>query len=253
MSYQNILVEIRDAVGLITLNRPQVLNAANSLLMQEMGQAIDDFERDPAIGAIVITGSERAFAAGADIKEMSSQSYADAWFVGYTPDYVVGAEDVLQHAAGVGHEFLRTGLTGPTSRSDRQHSELPQSARHCVRRRRREGDPGRPAEPLTGGERPALGVTEAVEIRSPDVLLAPVSRTFHGRDVFAPAAAHLAAGAAVDAAAPPEVTATLAAALARAVRDLVFDDTVAEIYLGPTLAARLRARFSANDDRGAAP
>ena len=72
MTYENILVETRGAVGLITLNRPKALNALCDALVREMGQALDDFENDAAIGAIVITGSEKAFAAGADIKEMQT-------------------------------------------------------------------------------------------------------------------------------------------------------------------------------------
>jgi enoyl-CoA hydratase len=79
MSYETILVETRDAVALITLNRPQVLNALNSLLMREMNVALDEFERDPAIGAIVITGSEKAFSAGADIGEMKDKSFAEIY------------------------------------------------------------------------------------------------------------------------------------------------------------------------------
>ncbi|MGW0037414.1 enoyl-CoA hydratase [Gordonia sp. NPDC003376] len=72
-----ILVERRDRVGLITLHRPKALNALNSELMAEVVAAATEFDNDPGIGAIVITGSEKAFAAGADIKEMSSKTYAD--------------------------------------------------------------------------------------------------------------------------------------------------------------------------------
>jgi enoyl-CoA hydratase len=79
MAYENILVERRGAVGLVTLNRPKALNALSGALMRELGQALDEFERDEAIGAIVVTGSEKAFAAGADIKEMQSQSYMDVY------------------------------------------------------------------------------------------------------------------------------------------------------------------------------
>ena len=79
MSYENIIVEKRGAVGLITLHRPQVLNALCKALIAELGQALDDMEADEAIGCIVLTGSEKAFAAGADIKEMQSQSYMDAY------------------------------------------------------------------------------------------------------------------------------------------------------------------------------
>jgi len=79
MAFSNILVETRGPVGLITLNRPQALNALCAALILELGQALDTFEADDAVGAVVITGSERAFAAGADIKEMASRSYMDVY------------------------------------------------------------------------------------------------------------------------------------------------------------------------------
>ncbi|HEY0837302.1 MAG TPA: enoyl-CoA hydratase [Azospirillum sp.] len=79
MSYEMILVETRGPVGLITLNRPKALNALCDQLVTEMGTALDAFEADDAIGAIVITGSEKAFAAGADIKEMQGFSYMDVY------------------------------------------------------------------------------------------------------------------------------------------------------------------------------
>jgi enoyl-CoA hydratase len=79
MTYENILVETHDAAGLIRFNRPQALNALNAQLIAELGQALAQFDRDPKIGAIVITGSEKAFAAGADIKEMASKSYMEAY------------------------------------------------------------------------------------------------------------------------------------------------------------------------------
>lgn len=79
MAYENILVETRGAVGLITLNRPKALNALCTPLIRELGQALDAFEADAEIGAIVLTGSEKAFAAGADIKEMSGKSYMDVY------------------------------------------------------------------------------------------------------------------------------------------------------------------------------
>ncbi len=74
MPYTNILTETRGRVGLITLNRPQAMNALNYATLSELNQAITAFDDDPAIGAIVLTGSERAFAAGADIKEMAAMS-----------------------------------------------------------------------------------------------------------------------------------------------------------------------------------
>jgi enoyl-CoA hydratase len=79
MTYANILVEKHGAVGLIRLNRPQALNALSAALMEDLDAALEAFEADPAIGAIVLTGSEKAFAAGADIKEMQDKTFADAF------------------------------------------------------------------------------------------------------------------------------------------------------------------------------
>jgi enoyl-CoA hydratase len=79
MNYQNIIVETRGKVGLLRLNRPQALNALNSALMKELGEALDAFEADANIGCIVITGSDKAFAAGADIKEMADKTFTDAF------------------------------------------------------------------------------------------------------------------------------------------------------------------------------
>ena len=79
MAYENILVETRGQIGLITLNRPKALNALNAALMQELTRALDAFEADDAIGCMIITGSEKAFAAGADIKEMQSKTYMDVY------------------------------------------------------------------------------------------------------------------------------------------------------------------------------
>ncbi|MHB1358831.1 MAG: enoyl-CoA hydratase [Rhodocyclaceae bacterium] len=79
MSAKNILAEVRDHVGLITLNRPAALNALNDALMDELAAALDTFEADDAIGCIVITGSAKAFAAGADIAAMKDLSYIDAY------------------------------------------------------------------------------------------------------------------------------------------------------------------------------
>jgi enoyl-CoA hydratase/carnithine racemase len=79
MAYENIIVETRDHVGLITQNRPKAMNALNPALMRELGDALTVFDADDAIGAIVITGSEKAFAAGADIKEMQSKTFVEAY------------------------------------------------------------------------------------------------------------------------------------------------------------------------------
>jgi len=79
MSYESILVETHGRVGVIRLNRPQALNALNARLADEVSAAIDAFEADANIGCMVITGSDKAFAAGADIKEMAGKSYMDAF------------------------------------------------------------------------------------------------------------------------------------------------------------------------------
>ena len=80
MPYDTILVERRDGgVGLVVLNRPEALNALSGRLVSELGEALRDFDDDDAIGAIVVTGNEKAFAAGADIKEMKDQTFADVY------------------------------------------------------------------------------------------------------------------------------------------------------------------------------
>lgn len=83
MAYETILVETRGKVGLITLNRPQALNALNSVVLDEVVAAAQAFEADDSIGAIVLTGSEKAFAAGADIKEMQSKSYIEMYMADF--------------------------------------------------------------------------------------------------------------------------------------------------------------------------
>lgn len=77
MNYEMILTEIRGRVGLITLNRPQAMNALNNQLMREVMDALESFDKDSSIGAMVITGNEKAFAAGADIKEMADKSITE--------------------------------------------------------------------------------------------------------------------------------------------------------------------------------
>ena len=79
MAYENIVVETRGRVGFITLNRPKQLNALNDALMNELQSALSGFDADEAIGAIVITGSEKAFAAGADVGAMKDWSYMDVY------------------------------------------------------------------------------------------------------------------------------------------------------------------------------
>jgi enoyl-CoA hydratase len=79
MAYQNIIVETRGKIGIIRLNRPQALNALNAALMAELTQAVAAFEADAGIACMIVAGSEKAFAAGADIKEMADKSYMDAF------------------------------------------------------------------------------------------------------------------------------------------------------------------------------
>ncbi|HZH28925.1 MAG TPA: enoyl-CoA hydratase [Azospirillaceae bacterium] len=79
MAYETIIAEARGPVGLITLNRPKALNALSDKLVTELAQAVDVFEADDEIGALVVTGSEKAFAAGADIKEMAGFSFMDVY------------------------------------------------------------------------------------------------------------------------------------------------------------------------------
>ena len=85
--YENILIERRGRVGIITLNRPKALNALNAALMRDVVAAVEEFDVDRGIGAIVLTGSDRAFAAGADVKEMAPLSYQDAYLDGLLADW----------------------------------------------------------------------------------------------------------------------------------------------------------------------
>ncbi len=86
MTYENILVETRGNVGLITLNRPKALNALSAGLVRDLGAALDAFEAEANIRCVVLTGSERAFAAGADIKEMADFDYMDAYLKNFVTD-----------------------------------------------------------------------------------------------------------------------------------------------------------------------
>jgi enoyl-CoA hydratase len=91
MPYENILVETRGKVGLIILNRPKALNALSPALMRELGEALTSFGSDDNIGAIVITGNEKAFAAGADIKAMKDWGYMDV----YKSDYITAEWETI--------------------------------------------------------------------------------------------------------------------------------------------------------------
>ncbi|GLI21179.1 MULTISPECIES: enoyl-CoA hydratase [Xanthobacter] len=88
MAYETILLEVDERVGIIRLNRPQALNALNAQLINELNAALDVLEADRAIGCIILTGSEKAFAAGADIKAMQNFTYPDT----YLDDYITSWE-----------------------------------------------------------------------------------------------------------------------------------------------------------------
>jgi len=94
VAYENILVETRGKVGLITLNRPQALNALCAALTEDLARALDDFEANDDVGCIVLTGSEKAFAAGADIKEMKDKTYMQA----YREDFITRGWERLAQA-----------------------------------------------------------------------------------------------------------------------------------------------------------
>ena len=87
MTYQNIIVESQGRVGIVRLNRPQALNALNKALIAELTAAIDGFEADDKIGCVLITGNEKAFAAGADIKEMADKSFTEAYLGNFAADW----------------------------------------------------------------------------------------------------------------------------------------------------------------------
>ena len=88
-TFENIIVESKGAVGIIRLNRPKMLNALSFGLFREIAAAVDDLEADEAIGCIVVTGSEKAFAAGADIKEMQPKGFIDM----FNSDFAVAGAD----------------------------------------------------------------------------------------------------------------------------------------------------------------
>ena len=103
MSYENILVRTEGRVGIVQLNRPKALNALNSDIMHELCAALDAFDADSDIGAMVVTGDERAFAAGADIKQMASATPVDmlnAPFIGYWDRVRVIAKPIIAAVSG---------------------------------------------------------------------------------------------------------------------------------------------------------
>jgi enoyl-CoA hydratase len=87
MPYENIIVETKGRVGIIRLNRPNALNALNRALIAELTQAIEAFDRDSAIGCLLITGNDKAFAAGADIKEMADKTFIEAYGSNFAADW----------------------------------------------------------------------------------------------------------------------------------------------------------------------
>jgi enoyl-CoA hydratase len=87
MAYENLIVETKGRVGIIRLNRPNALNALNRALIAELTQAIDAFEKDDAVGCMLITGSDKAFAAGADIKEMADKTFMQAYGGNFAADW----------------------------------------------------------------------------------------------------------------------------------------------------------------------
>ena len=91
MSFETLLIERRDRVALVTLNRPQALNALNSTVMRELGQLLAELQADSDVGAVVLTGSEKAFAAGADISEMAPKTFVDV----FTEDFFAPESEVI--------------------------------------------------------------------------------------------------------------------------------------------------------------
>jgi enoyl-CoA hydratase len=97
MSYQHVLIETQDGVGIITLNRPDALNALSNALIRDLVDALDSCEHNETIGAIVLTGNEKAFAAGADIKEMQDQSFIDMFLA----DFPSGRSSAWDHISSI--------------------------------------------------------------------------------------------------------------------------------------------------------
>jgi enoyl-CoA hydratase/carnithine racemase len=116
--YANILTETRGAVGLITLNRPKALNALNGALIADINAATRAFDADAKIGAIVITGSERAFAAGADIKEMATKSYIEAYYKNMFAEWADLTKIVKPVSECSAHECAEHAVGGQGQYSD---------------------------------------------------------------------------------------------------------------------------------------
>lgn len=110
MTYQTIIVETRGPVGLVTLNRPQALNALNEALIAELNDALLGFESNPDVGCTVITGSEKAFAAGADVKEMAGKTYVEAYLARFLDGWTRISETRKPVIAAVSGFCLGGGL-----------------------------------------------------------------------------------------------------------------------------------------------
>jgi len=110
VSYQTIIVETRGKTGLVTFNRPQALNALNEALIAELNAALVDFETNPEIGCTVITGSEKAFAAGADVKEMAEKTYIEAYLARFLDGWTRIADTRKPVIAAVSGFCLGGGL-----------------------------------------------------------------------------------------------------------------------------------------------
>ena len=103
MAYENIISETRDAVGIITLNRPKALNALNSQLIDELNAALSAFQENASIGCVIITGNEKAFAAGADIREMKDKTFTDVYlgnFLGTWDDVTEFRKPIIAAVSG---------------------------------------------------------------------------------------------------------------------------------------------------------
>lgn len=103
MAYENIISETRDAVGIITLNRPKALNALNSQLIDELNAALSAFQEDSSVGCVVIAGNEKAFAAGADIHEMKDKTFTDVYlgnFLGTWDDVTEFRKPIIAAVSG---------------------------------------------------------------------------------------------------------------------------------------------------------
>src|SRR5262245_16735333 len=133
MSYENIIVETRGRVGIIRLNRPQALNALNKALIDELTRAVEAFDADDKIGCMLITGSDKAFAAGADIKEMSDKPFIEAYLGDFVSNWNAVGQARKPVVAAVAGFALGGAVNSPcnrtlSSRQIRRSSVSPRSS-----------------------------------------------------------------------------------------------------------------------------